>query len=104
MSIPQSTTKNTSMLPIKKGIPIPSKSKSTLNIPWLEMVPNVDSVEIPPEMLDKSETKINTIRCAASRRNKLNKKTGDNRRYRVLNDSGIYRVFCVTADSQNYIE
>ncbi len=102
MSIPQSTTKNTSMLPIKKGIPIPSKSKSTLNIPWLKMIPG-DSVELPADMTE-GVTKINTIRCAASRRNKLNKKTGDNRRYRVLNDSGIYRIFCVAAESQNYIE
>lgn len=102
MSIPQSTAKNTSMLPIKKGIPIPNQSRSTLNIPWLKMVPG-DSVEIPAYM-SESVSKVNTIRCAASRFNKLNKNREDNRRYRVLNDSGIYRVFCVTAESQNYIE
>ena len=102
MSTPFSTAKNTSMLPIKKGIPIPNQPKSTLNIPWEKMIPG-DSVEIPDHMFE-SITKLNTIRCAASRFNKLNKKKEDNRRYRVLKDGLIYRVFCVAAEDQNYID
>ena len=102
MSTPLSTPKNTSMLQIKKGIPIPKNPKSTLNIPWQKMIPG-DSVEIPAYMSDPV-TKLNTIRCAASRFNKLNRGKEDNRRYRVLKDGLIYRVFCVVAEDQNYID